>query len=225
MNQKKIFCVDGNIGSGKTTLLRNLKANFPNEIDVITEPVDIWNTFGDEGQGGLLSMFYREPSNYAFKFQIMIFFTFVKEIVSKIKASTKPIIILERSPLSSLHVFIKMLREEQIIDKLEGSLIDLMYEFYQDIGIDIVCNIFLEVTPVVCLDRIETRRRHGEDAISLGYLNKLNQKFKEYYTPDRHDVRYFDFNPSRLDVNYYWLVEANIMNLIRDLTNTRHMDI
>ena len=57
-----IICVEGNIGSGKSTLLNGLKDKG-------------WNTFQEPVEGrwkSLLKAFYREPSLWAFSFQIAV---------------------------------------------------------------------------------------------------------------------------------------------------------
>jgi deoxyadenosine/deoxycytidine kinase len=219
---KNVFCIDGNIGAGKTTLLNNLKRNYPDEVDVITEPVELWSSFGGEGQDSLIARFYGNPMKYAFQFQMMVYFTFIKDAIDKIRMSNKPIIIMERCPLSSYHVFAKLLREDGLMTEMEGLILDSAYDLYSRcLNIDntnIKHYFYLDVEPERCLDRIDTRRREGEDNIDVVYLTKLETKFKEFFSETRADVTYIDCTPSRLDQNYYYQVESKLMKTLRDLT-------
>ena len=72
---KGILSIEGNIGAGKSTLLEQLKSAGLDSSKVVfmQEPVDQWSKIQDLQGNTILSCFYRDPTKYAFAFQIMAY--------------------------------------------------------------------------------------------------------------------------------------------------------
>jgi deoxyguanosine kinase len=69
----RYFAIEGNIGSGKTTLLRRMQErNVP--LQVIMEPVEVWQKLGDGGSN-ILDLFYKSPAEWAMPFQLITLIT------------------------------------------------------------------------------------------------------------------------------------------------------
>lgn len=78
------FCVEGNIGAGKSTYLdmvqmTNDAASINEMIEVVQEPVDMWQDLSGEN---LLELFYKDPERYAFTFQQYVLITRIKRVRS-----------------------------------------------------------------------------------------------------------------------------------------------
>jgi hypothetical protein len=78
------FCVEGNIGAGKSTYLDMVKmtndvASIHEMIEVVQEPVDMWQDLSGEN---LLELFYKDPERYAFTFQQYVLITRIKRVRS-----------------------------------------------------------------------------------------------------------------------------------------------
>ena len=83
--QKPItFCVEGNIGAGKSTYLSMISdISGCNEIQVVQEPVELWQDVDGEN---LLQQFYGDPSRYAFTFQQYVLLT----RINRVRPTTMP---------------------------------------------------------------------------------------------------------------------------------------
>ena len=75
----KLFSVEGNIGSGKSTFIAKLKEELKhiNGIPVvyIPEPVEEWESIHSVEGKNMIELFYSDPKQYAFAFQMMAYIT------------------------------------------------------------------------------------------------------------------------------------------------------
>ena len=68
-----MFSFEGSISSGKSTLLDYLKANLdPEEFVFVDEEFEQWNKITDEKGTPLFELFYEDPSNFSFAFQLIV---------------------------------------------------------------------------------------------------------------------------------------------------------
>lgn len=162
--------IDGNIGSGKSNVLTNFSNAF-------LEPIDEWKDW--------LKLFYKEEK-YAFGFQMKV----LKSHLDNKKFNG----LFERSPLSCVEIFGKVLYEDKLINTLEWQL---MNEYYYSYGWypDIIY--YLQCSPEICYNRIKNRNRNSEDSISLEYITKIHNKYEEIYNnkkllPDNIKINIID---------------------------------
>ena len=162
----KVIFINGNIGSGKETTLKYLEESLTNrgiKVKTILEPVELWR------ESGMLQRLY----NGAFlEFQKYAITTRIDTINAKyqeaINESCK-LVLVETNPFVDLYVYSRT------------TILDI-YEYFehwkiesQRLSFDFKkCdNLFIDVSPEVCLKRIEKRGRSEEKTVSLVYLQKL----------------------------------------------------
>ena len=162
----KVIFINGNIGSGKETTLKYLEESLTNrgiKVKTILEPVELWR------ESGMLQRLY----NGAFlEFQRYAITTRIDTINAKyqeaINESCK-LVLVETNPFVDLYVYSRT------------TILDI-YEYFehwkiesQRLSFDFKkCdNLFIDVSPEVCLKRIEKRGRSEEKTVSLVYLQKL----------------------------------------------------
>ena len=198
-----IISIEGNIGAGKSTILEQLekyvnsKNGFNNKIMFLKEPVDIWEAIKDDETGeNILQKFYSDPHKYAFSFQVMAYATRLRLIRKAVRENPEcDIIICERSLEADKQIFAQMLSDDGVIGNVEYKIYkQFCTEFSDEFGLSGV--IYIDADAEVCSNRINKRRREGEDAIPLEYL----QKCKNY-----HDqwliYRPIEFKLLRIDTN------------------------
>jgi deoxycitidine kinase/deoxyguanosine kinase len=195
-----IISIEGNIGAGKTTILAELEkyiATHENKIKkkimFLKEPVDIWEAIKDDETGeNILQKFYSDPHKYAFSFQVMAYSTRLRLIRKAVRENPDcDIIICERSLEADKQIFAQMLSDDGVIGNVEYKIYkQFCSEFSDEFGLSGV--IYIDADAEVCYKRVNKRRREGEDAIPLDYL----QKCKDY-----HDqwliYRQIDFTPTK----------------------------
>lgn len=168
-----VVSVDGQIGAGKTTLLEALKEALP-DVEVVLEPVGEWLRLQDPATGkSLLQLFYEDKKRWAYTFQNCAILTRLRTIKAALAATSKRVILTERSVLTDRYVFAEMLRESGDITGLEWELYEMWYNtFAADLPIRGV--IYLTTGVGTSAGRIVTRGRAGEDHIPLDYLAALD---------------------------------------------------
>jgi deoxyadenosine/deoxycytidine kinase len=170
-----IVSVEGNIGSGKSTLMERLKSSLPSEFFVfIDEPVDVWMSIKDENGADLLTNFYKDPSKFAFQFQMTAYISIVDLLKKAVKNNPGKIIIIERCTHTARNVFAKMLTDTGKMTKMEFKIYDMWYDSFLDDIRDIKF-VYLKTDAKVCHERILKRARPGEDKIELGYLKMCDE--------------------------------------------------
>jgi deoxyadenosine/deoxycytidine kinase len=174
----RIISFEGNIGSGKTTLVKKLKERYANQPDILflEEPVDVWERIKQDGKT-ILQLFYDNPRKYSFAFQILAYRT-RSNLIQEALASNPGVklILMERSLEADNEIFAKMLFEEGLMESCE-------YDIYKTItnneySVDGI--VWLRTKPEVCLERVQTRGREGEENMSLDYLAKCDVYHKQW---------------------------------------------
>lgn len=171
-----VISVEGNIGSGKSTLLKYLTSDLKLSRPVVflQEPVDEWQKIMSEEGETMLQKFYKNKARYAFSFQMMAYISRLALLKKSVEENPDAIIITERSLYTDRFVFAKMLYDTKNIELAEYSIYLKWFDtFASDFPISKI--IYVKTDPPVCLHRIVTRSRSGENVIAIDYLNKCNK--------------------------------------------------
>jgi deoxyadenosine/deoxycytidine kinase len=174
----KNVVIDGLIFAGKTTAISNLKARLLSSVDTtfnfFEEPVDSWIN------EGWLEKYYSNISKFASSFQIRIIMSHIQqkneiEEINRSQESVNIVNICERSAITTLNVFSKMLVEDGVLDEIEFKLHEQMIEMFKYKKPDVL--VYLNIDPEIALQRNLKRMRNGESNIKIEYLRKLNQAY------------------------------------------------
>jgi deoxyadenosine/deoxycytidine kinase len=214
MTKPLIISIEGNIGTGKSTLLDNLKKVLDKNIIVIKEPVDQWLKMTDKYDNSILNNFYQDPHKFSFSFQILVLKTMKDLLLKTINENPNCILIIcERSIMSSHHVFAKMLYNDSYMNEIEYKVYKDLYDDWFHIGAPDKI-IYLNVNAEKCFERIEKRKRLGEQQISLEYLQKC-EKYHELWFQfcpmpilkiEMNEDIIYDINDDE-NVGYKWIKE------------------
>jgi deoxyadenosine/deoxycytidine kinase len=174
----KNVVIDGLILAGKTTAISNLKARLLSSTDTtfnfFEEPVNSWMN------EGWLEKYYSNISKFASSFQMRIILSHIQqkneiEEINRGQESMNIVNISERSAITTLNVFSKMLVADGVLDEIEFKLHEQMIEMFKYKKPDIL--IYLNIDPEIALLRNLKRMRNGESNIQIEYLRKLNQAY------------------------------------------------
>ena len=187
-----IICIDGIIGAGKSTLIRKLKNNFT----CFEEPVEKWS---------LLPKLYSDMERFAIPFQFQVLFSQYDQYLSF--KNINDMIIVERCPRTSKNVFAQMYIDNGLFD--EASALTY-HKFFELLSYAVDYFIYLDVEPELALKRIKTRDRHGEDNITLAYLESLYERYEKQLNQTR--------NVFRVNANSeIETVELDVRNILRTI--------
>jgi len=198
-----IISIEGNIGAGKTTIVKELYKRFQDRKDIIfvKEPVDIWETIKDDDGETILQKFYKNPSKYAFQFQVMALTTRISLLRDTIRENPHcKVIISERCVNSDKEIFAKMLHDDNLINNLDYKIYRLMSDEHSK-EFPIKGHIYINSDAEICYNRVQKRSRNGESGIELEYLLKC----KKY-----HDVWLSNFDNWDCNNN---TISTTILNL------------
>ena len=168
-----LIALEGAIATGKTTFLRTLEHSAV--VDAICEPLDVWRNFGSTD---LLGLFYNDPTKYAATFQNLVELT-QGEILRR--PNDKPIRILERSPQSSLEIFVRTLKQRRILQPLDSAILTQRYENLTS-EYPIAKYIYLKTDPKLNHRAAEHRKRPAETLPSLEYFKQISDAYDIFFT-------------------------------------------
>lgn len=174
-----IITISGNIGCGKTTIIDELTKLYKDNssFKIFKEPIDSW--------GSWLDLFYTNPNKYAFPFQMKVLIDFL--YLNNISESDH--VITERSPLDSLHVFTKTLKNDDKITYLEYNLYQ---DFVNKIGWKPRYIIYIKTKPINCIERIKKRMRGCESGIDESYIHSIHNIYENWIQSiDSDDIQKF----------------------------------
>ena len=195
-----IIVIDGNIGSGKSTVINKLDS----EYSTICENIHLFKPW--------LNLYYTNMSKYALGFQIEVLMSHMK---NKILIDKSDINIVERSPLSCLHIFGKNLLNNNILSEIEHNLCIKMNKEYGWLPKIII---YLKTSPKVSLERLMKRNRIGENNISLKYLSDINNLYdKLYLENNKFKVYILDGNKSIEEVY------SDVKNILFKYNDSPHL--
>ena len=185
-----LISIEGNIGSGKTTLLNILEKKLflkdYNKKKIMKEPIEKWLNLKDNSNTNILELFYRDKSKWSFSFQICAFISKIKELEKYLIDSD--IIITERTVLTDRECFAKELYEEKLINKIDWTLYNDLYNImvksqYIPNGI-----VYLVCDPTTSFDRVNKRNRSEESGIPLKYLERIHMRHETWLTSTKIPV-------------------------------------
>jgi deoxyadenosine/deoxycytidine kinase len=210
MQRPIIISIEGNIGTGKSTVLKYIENQFKKEsntnIVFLKEPVDIWESIKDEAGQTVIQKFYGDQRRYAFMFQVMAYISRLTMIREAIRNNPNAnIIVVERSLNADKNIFVQMLHDDNKIDKMEYDIYNRWYtEFIDDYRVDGV--IYMDTSPEICMNRVNERKRSGEEGIPLSYLERC----RDYHT------KWFGAIPERPDtsISYHVWSDNYMMSLL-----------
>jgi len=173
-----IITVEGLIGAGKTTLCQNLRQRLGEtrvegrEIIFVAEPVDVWSTFVDADGTPMLTLFYANPKNWAFSFQMMAYISRLAALKKARDENPDAIIVAERSLEADRYIFAQMLVDDGCINALDHKVYTHWFDtFAGEYCPDLV--LYLDTPVDIAEARIKSRARTGEDPIQRSYLESL----------------------------------------------------
>lgn len=171
------ICIEGNIGCGKTTAveaLQNLQATDPDwrKYTIIPEPVQEWHHL----LGPLYAAPQHSPARHsaAALLQVAVLNAFALRVPSPVYA---PTVITERSPWSSLAVF---LPSQCLPPSYEAVVTQTAHHLYPNLDNALpTAVIYIKTDPATCMDRIQQRQRHGENMLNLEYITQLHEQYEQ----------------------------------------------
>jgi deoxyadenosine/deoxycytidine kinase len=178
-----IISLDGNIGAGKSTLLTEIR-NKLHDVHIVDEPVGQWTALKNAEGKNLLELFYEDKKRWSYTFQNCAILTRLKNIqdaVENLDATMKSpqVIITERSVLTDKHVFAEMLYDAGDIDPLEWELYESWFNIFGKKH-PVKAIIYVSTSSSTSKDRIEIRKRQGEDRIGIDYLDALDRQHHKW---------------------------------------------
>jgi len=171
-----MYIVEGNIGVGKSTFLSLIKKHLP-AVSCILEPVDNWanQTYGQS----LLEKFYTNPQRWAYTLETLAMICRSRDHISV--QQKHPYHLVERSIYSGHYCFALNGYQDGYFNELEWDIYNRWVSFF----FNQKCKpphgfIYLRAQPEVCYDRIEKRRRKGENQIAFEYLRKIHVRHEQF---------------------------------------------
>jgi thymidylate kinase len=168
--------IEGNIGCGKTSVMQRLQRlqedPYWDQWFLLTEPVADWHS--------LLEPFYGAPAGSTARntaatvLQLAVLNSYALRVPNEEAA---PLTITERSPWSSLAVF---LPAQELPPHMEAVVNQAAHHMHLALDKALpTAIVYLRTDPSTCLDRIRQRQRPGEECITLEYLQELHQQYDE----------------------------------------------
>jgi len=180
----KLIVIDGLIGAGKTTFIdlfvEYLRSN-SKKVAIIKEPVDEWV------KSGLLQKFYEDRKRWGYTFQTT---AFRSRIMMSIKMYHKhahevDYFVTERCVFSD-SIFMNMLVEDGFVTEMEQIEYHKWWNLWYML-MPAVPDIFIWLRPdvEVCMERIKSRGRAGEENIELQYQQRLHEGYSKIMGSDK----------------------------------------
>jgi deoxyadenosine/deoxycytidine kinase len=171
---KNLYIESPFIGIGKTTLIKNIMTTFPTlDIELIPEPL---NT-------KYLYKLYQELNspkitNFCYMFENWIF---CDRFLTYYTAPKKDIYIFDRSALAILAFSQTLVNNKSISLKAFNHLKKQIYMYMEETIKGNRClYVNLTATYPTILQRINTRKRKGENLVSEKYLQEIQTQYEKY---------------------------------------------
>ena len=172
LNEKSIFCIEGNIGAGKTTVINLLQKAF-NDVLLVEEPVSDWQNIHGHN---ILEKKFENPERWCFTFETYVLVSKMEALI-KAANSDKKIILIERCMLSD-KVFFDLAVKDGQCNSMEQKMFNDLYEFFlHNVYPKISGIIYLNTDVDECIKRIAKRGRGEEASVEKEYLEKLHNDF------------------------------------------------
>lgn len=165
--------IEGNIGVGKSTVFEHFRKL--SDVCICVEPVELWQNLNGHN---ILELMYKEGEKWAFPFQSYATLTMLQTHNTQ---TTKRIKMMERSLFSGRYCFTEAMLANNVLHK---AMYDVMLEWYKFISANIHIQtdliVYLRTTPEVVYERMKSRGRSEESAISLDYLKQLHKLHEDW---------------------------------------------
>ncbi|MDO4728723.1 MAG: deoxynucleoside kinase [Bacteroidota bacterium] len=189
------IAVAGNIGAGKTTLTKLLAKNFkwePHFEDVVDNPY--------------LDDFYHQMDRWSFNLQIYFLNSRFRQILQIRKSGKK--VIQDRTIYEDAYIFAPNLHDMGLMSLRDFENYTSLFETMESMISAPDLLIYLKSSVPNLVGQIHKRGREYENAISIDYLSRLNDRYEEWirtYTKGKLliiDVDKIDFveNPEDLGI-------------------------
>lgn len=193
--------IEGNIGGGKSTVLTMISQR--TRLPIFLEPVDT-----DWAEG--LDMFYKDNSRWGFTFNLQVLMTYHQWRNNSFKA------IYERCPMSSKHVFSQLQYESNLMTDFENNLYQ---QYYDNLAWEPDVIIYINTSPEVCYQRMNSRGRECEANVPLEYLQQVHNKYEDLcnYINERNKnnkaaIKLFVVDGNQ-DIEQVYTQVSNIINM------------
>ena len=165
-----IISIEGSIGAGKTSILRKAEPLLrASGYEVVYEPV--------ESMQKLLQDFYRSPRDFGAILQVAICLAYHQ---LKCQANSGPgprILVVERSPVSSLQVFAKNLLDKNVLTQKEYAILKMLFT---SIGWTPDGMVYVRTPADICYTRLQYERAKEPDKqIPKEYLQQLEYRHQQ----------------------------------------------
>ena len=220
-----IISIDGNIGSGKSTILKHLREHLLGNKNFVfvDEPINEWAKIIDNGIT-ILEKFYENPEKYSFSFQMMAYITRLNMLKTAVKQNPNAIIITERCLYTDKFVFAKMLYDQKNINPYEYQIYNKWFdEFISDLPEHKF--IFINSDPEKSKERINKRKRAGENNISLDYLSSCEKYHSEMYNEHGlNTIKTINIESYNINSESYDLLINELIVLLNKHVNNSHIE-
>jgi deoxyadenosine/deoxycytidine kinase len=210
-----IISIDGNIGSGKSTILKHLRDHLIGNRNYVfvDEPVKECSKIEHDGIT-ILEKFYGNTEKYSFSFQMMAYITRLNMLKTAVKENPNAIIITERCLYTDKFVFAKMLYDQKQINPYEYQIYNKWFdEFISDLPEHKF--FFIKSDPIKSKERINKRKRVGEDNISIDYLKSCEKYHLDMYNKhSQNTIKIIDIESYNLESETYNLLINEIISLM-----------
>ena len=202
-----LFSIEGTIGAGKSTVFNALRADLQFEhVAFVEEPVAIWE------ESGLLQSYYKGELK-SISFQLIVLATRFKLFNDAFKKPGVKVIVSERSMEADFEVFAKLLLEgidlaayEVAFNALSVCLPDFLHKV-----------VYLETSPQLAVQRIQSRGRNSENEISKQFLTCLDNRNTLWLQTLAEAPIYID--ASENEMNVIQEVKSVILNAMKIQAN------
>ncbi len=169
-----MISVEANVGAGKSSFLKIFGNKWPDNFNVIYEPLDEWQEIYSDVNNNILGLFYGDIPRWGYTFQSNAFITRIQKYENE-KVENK-INLTERSILSDHHIFAQMLYDDKKMNEIEWKLYQNWFGWLSDkFNAKPDAIIYLRCDPQIAYERVKKRARSEEDTISLEYLTRLSE--------------------------------------------------
>lgn len=200
----KLISIEGDIGAGKTTLIEKLKKENPN-WHFIDEPVHTWVNIKNKDGTNLLEIFYENKERYSYTFQNCALLSRALNIKRTIdnwlkECETNPamiehnVFVTERCLETDYYVFAKMLYDDSCMNDIEWTLYKMWYNYIKEQSYPLSKIIYVSTPPDVCMERIKTRGRKGEEGIPLEYLQSLDKYQSSWLMEEKERIPVLNYD-------------------------------
>jgi hypothetical protein len=171
--------IEGNIGCGKSTVLAGLQElqtqPYWEQWQMMPEPVSDWSALLGPFYSGTPGSTHRHAA--ATVLQVGVLNSYALRTPDPVVA---PMVIMERSPWSSLAVFLPV---QRLPPPMENVVSQAAHHMHASLDNALpTALIYLRMEPEVCLARAQRRQRPGEAGVTLEYLQTLHQQYDQAVT-------------------------------------------